>query len=296
LNNLVEAGFMTEGQVLSARLHPATVVYRGERDSPDYFLDWAFEQVKQIVPRGATHSLVARTTLDLSGQRAAEESLECHRRQYGKDYDASEGAIVVLENNGAVRAIVGGRDYAQSQFNRATSALRQTGSSFKPYVYATAIEERGYTPDTVISDAPVYWNGWAPRNYGRSYAGRVTLTTALVKSYNTVPVRLAKDHLGLEPIKKLVEAMGVESPLNGHKTMVLGTSGMTVMDQATGYSVFASGGLAGLRHGITQLTTHSGEVIYDYYRDAPPPRRVLSKRTVAAMNTILVQIPEWGTG
>ena len=296
LNNLVEAGFMTEGQVLSARLHPATVVDRGERDSPDYFLDWAFEQVKQIVPRGATHSLVARTTIDLNIQRAAEESLEFHLRQYGKDYDASEGAIVVLENNGAVRAIVGGRDYAQSQFNRATSALRQTGSSFKPYVYATAIEERGYTPDTVISDAPVYWNGWAPRNYGRSYAGRVTLTTALVKSYNTVPVRLAKDHLGLEPIKKLVEAMGVESPLNGHKTMVLGTSGMTVMDQATGYSVFASGGLAGLRHGITQLTTHSGEVIYDYYRDAPPPRRVLSERTVAAMNTILVQIPEWGTG
>ncbi|MDN2568462.1 PBP1A family penicillin-binding protein [Aquibium sp. A9E412] len=295
LTNLVQADFMSEGQVLSARLNPATPVDRDDRDSPDYFLDWAFEEIKRIVPRGAPQTLVARTTIDLAIQRAAEESLEFHLRQHGQQYGVEEGAIVVVETNGAVRAIVGGRDYGKSQFNRATHAQRQTGSSFKPYVYAVAMEN-GFAPDSVISDRPISWGGWAPKNYTRGYAGRVNLTTALAKSYNTVPVRLAKEHLGVGPIKALVEAMGVESPLNGHKTMVLGTSGMTVMDQATGFSVFANGGLAGMRHGIAQLLTHSGEVVYDVRRDAPAPRRVLSPEAVAKMNSILVQIPEWGTG
>lgn len=294
LTNLVQAGFMTEGQVISARLHPATAIDRGEQDSPDYFLDWAFEQVKKIVPPHATHSLVARTTIDLDIQQSAEESLRFHLRQYGKNYDVGQGAIVVLENNGAVRAIVGGRDYGASQYNRATDALRQTGSSFKPYVYAVAMEN-GMTPDTVVSDAPISWGGWSPQNYGRSYHGRVSLTTALIHSYNTVPVRLAHDKLGIEPIKKLAEAMGVESPLNGHKTMVLGTSGMTVMDQATGYSVFANGGYAGMRYGISRLTTHTGKVIYDA-RDRPEPKRVLSAEAVSGMNSMLVQVPEHGTG
>lgn len=123
----------------------------------------------------------------------------------------------------------------------------------------------------------------------------MTLTTALVKSINTVPVRLAKDYLTTKPIKELTQAMGVELDISSHKTMVLGTSGMTVMDQATGYSVFAEGGLSGLRHGITQLLTHSGEVIYDFDRDAPKPRRVLSEKAAAEMNSMLVQVPEVGT-
>ncbi|UUP18904.1 transglycosylase domain-containing protein [Nitratireductor thuwali] len=295
LTNLVQAGFMTEGQVLTARRNPATPVDRGHRDSPDYFLDWAFEEVKRIVPRGATHSLIARTTIDPDLQHAVEESLEFHLRQHGKDYDVEEGAVVVLETNGAVRAIVGGRDYGQSQFNRATRAERQPGSSFKPYVYAAAMEA-GFTPSSVISDAPISWGNWTPQNYTRGYAGRVDLTTALAKSYNTVPVRLARDHLGIDRIVELTRDMGVETELNGHKTMVLGTSDMTVMDQATGYSVFANGGYAGMRHGVLQLLTHSGEVIYDFSRDAPPPRRVLSQQAVSSMNSILVQVPEWGTG
>src|SRR5690606_3697763 len=113
---------------------------------------------------------------------------------HGQAYRVSEGAMVVLENNGAVRALVGGRDYARSQFNRATRALRQTGSSFKPYVY-TAAMEAGFTPESVVPDTPINWGGWSPRNYGRGYAGRVSLATALIKSYNTVPVRLTREHL-----------------------------------------------------------------------------------------------------
>lgn len=294
LTNLVDAGFMTEGQVLSARLHPADVVDRGEQKTPDYYLDWAFDEVKRIAAKSGQHSLVAHTAFDSNIQTAAEEALEFHLRQYGKDYRVTQGAIVVIETNGAVRAIVGGRDYGASQFNRATKALRQTGSSFKPYVYATAMEN-GFTPDSVVSGGAISWGGWSPNNYGGAAAGRVTLTTAIVKSINTVPVRLAKDHLGIAPIKAMAVAMGVETPLEGHKTMVLGTSGMTVMDQATGYSVFAQDGIVGTRHGITQLVTHTGQVIYDYAKDAPPPHRVLSEQALKYMNTMLSQVPVIGT-
>ncbi len=294
LTNLVQGGFMSEGQVLSARLHPADIVDRGTTKSPDYFLDWAFDQAKDIGQKIGVRTMVARTTVDLGLQRAAEETLEHHLRTYGKEYGVSEGAIVMIENNGAVRAIVGGRDYGASQFNRATKALRQAGSSFKPYVYATAMEA-GFTPDSVISDGPINWGGWQPKNYGRSYSGKMTLTTALVKSVNTVPVRLAKEHLSIPPIKAMAEAMGVESKLESHKTMVLGTSGMTVMDQATGYEVFANGGYAGTRYGISQIITHGGQVVWDHERDATPPHRVLSEKSVGEMNAMLVQVPEWGT-
>jgi penicillin-binding protein 1A len=294
LTNMVQGAFMTEGQVLSARLHPANIVDRGDQKSPDYFLDWAFEEAKLVAQQKGVHTIVARTTFDADLQRAAEESLEYHLRQHGKEYGVTEGAIVLMEPGGAVRAIVGGRDYGASQFNRATKALRQAGSSFKPYVYAAAMEH-GMKPDDVISDGPVSWGGWSPKNYGRGYAGRVSLTTALVKSINTVPVRLAKDKLGIPAIVEMTKAMGVESPLNAHKTMVLGTSGMTVMDQATGYTVFADGGYVGVRHGITQLLTHGGDVIYDATRDAPKPKRVLSEQAVASMNSMLVQVPEIGT-
>ncbi|QKD04727.1 transglycosylase domain-containing protein [Mesorhizobium loti] len=294
LSNLVDSGFMTEGQVLQARLHPADVVDRGEQKSPDYYLDWAFDEVKKIAKPGQ-HSLVAHTTFDANIQKAAEESVEFHLRQFGKEYNVTEGAVVVIETNGAVRAIVGGRDYGASQFNRATKALRQTGSSFKPYVYATAMEH-GFTPNSIISGGPISWGNWSPHNYAGESAGNITLIMAMAKSINTVPVRLAKDHLGIAPIKAMAESFGVESPLEGHKTMVLGTSGMTVMDQATGYSVFAQNGFVGSRHGITQLVTRTGDVVYDWTKDAPPPHRVLSEQALKSMNTMLAAVPVMGTG
>jgi len=295
LSNMVQSGLMTEGQVVAARRNPADVVDRGKDESPDYFLDWAFDEVKRIAANLPQHSLIVRTTLDRNLQRAAEEAIEFHLRQYGKEYQASQAAAVILDNDGAVRAIVGGRDYGESQFNRATKAQRQAGSSFKPYVYAAAME-KGLTPKSVVSDGPISWGNWSPRNYGRSYAGRVDLTTALVKSLNTVPVRLAKDYLTTAPIVALTRAMGIESPISSHKTMVLGTSGMTVMDQATGYNVFANGGFSGTRHGLTQIMSQRGDVLWDWARDGEKPRRVLSEKAVSEMNSMLVQVPEWGTG
>ena len=295
LTNLVQGGLMTEGQVVGARRNPATVVDRGRSESPDYFLDWTFDEVRKVAQKLPTHTLVVRTTIDMGIQKAAEESAEYHLRQYGKEYNVTQAAIVVLENNGAVRAIVGGRDYGESQFNRATAAQRQAGSSFKPYVYAAAME-KGMTPKTLVSGGAVSWGNWSPQNYSRQYLGKIDLTTALVKSINTVPVRLAKDYLTTAPIVALAKAMGVESPISSHKTMVLGTSGMTVLDQATGYNVFATGGIAGMRHPFTQILSQNGDVLWDWKKDGEKPHRVLSETANNNMNIMLAQVPEWGTG
>lgn len=295
LTNLVQGDFMSEGQVITARRKPANVIQRDDQETPDYYLDWAFDEVKLLATNSPTRTLVAKTAFDPALQKAVEESIEFHLRQFGKDYGVRQAAAVLIDNNGGVRAIVGGRDYGVSQFNRATRALRQPGSSFKTYVY-TAAMETGLGPETVIADAPVSWGRWSPRNYSGGYSGRVSLTTALVKSINTIPVRLARDHTGIESIRQTAAAMGIESEVETFRPMVLGTSEMTVMDQATGYLTLANDGHVGKRHGVIQLLTQSGEVIYDFARDAPRPRRVVSEHAVKSMNTILAQVPEWGTG
>ncbi|HEX2148052.1 MAG TPA: transglycosylase domain-containing protein, partial [Pseudorhizobium sp.] len=229
LTNLVQSGLMTEGQVIGARRSPATVIDRAEVKAPDYFLDWAFDEVQQLAKTGKIkeRSVVVRTTIDMGLQQAAETAMESSLREYGEGYRAKQGALVMIENGGAVRAMVGGRDYGESQFNRATRALRQPGSSFKLYTYAAAME-KGFTPESVVSDAPITWRGWSPQNYGRSYKGKVTLMTAMSQSLNTVPVRLAKDEIGTERIAELAKSMGVETPLRTDKTIPLGTSEVTV--------------------------------------------------------------------
>jgi len=296
LSNLVQGGLMTEGQVIGARRNPATVIDRAEVKTPDYFLDWAFDEVQKLSASGKfkDHTVVVRTTVDTGLQSVAEQSMESSLREYGEGYRVKQGAMVMIENGGAVRAMVGGRDYGESQFNRATNALRQPGSSFKVYTYAATME-KGYKPETLISDAPVTWRGWSPQNYGRSYAGKVTLETALAKSYNTVPVRLAKDVLGTKVIVDTAKAMGVMTPLREDKTIPLGTSEVTVLDQATGYAVFPAGGMQSRRHGIEQVLDYEGNVLYDFERDEPPARRVLSEEANSKMNRMLVTIPVNGT-
>lgn len=294
LSNLVQGGLMTEGQVIAARLTPASVVDRAQVKAPDFFLDWAFEEVQRIAAPFAQHSLIVRTTIDMGLQQAAEEAVELGLRQYGESYKVKQGALVMVEHGGAVRAMVGGRDYGESQFNRATRALRQPGSSFKVYTYAAAME-KGMTPETVVVDAPITWRGWSPQNYGRKYAGRVTVMNALARSINTIPVRLAKDKLGTEIIAETAKRMGIETPVRTDKTMPLGTSEVTVLDQATAYAVFPAGGLQSRRHGISQILNYDGDILYDFGRDAPPQRRVLSEQAVSSMNRILTQIPVIGT-
>lgn len=297
LTNMVQAQFMTEGQVTGARRDPADVVIRDALDSPDYFLDWAFSEVRAFALENniLNRSFTVRTTIDLALQAAAEDAVEFHLRQYGRDFNVSQSAAVLLENTGAVRALVGGRDYGLSQFNRATSALRQPGSSFKPYVYAAAMET-GLEPSSRVVDGPVTWRGWSPKNYTRGYSGRTTLANALARSINTVPVKLARDVLrGTERIVELTGQMGVESEISRHHTTVLGTAGMTVLDQATGYMVFANGGKGDQRHAFTQIISTTGEVLYNRRTDASDAPQVITSKIAGEMNEMLVNVTEWGT-
>ena len=218
LDNLVDAGFMTEGQVFGARRNPATPVDRRDDRAANYYLDWAFDQMKQLVdtfPKSMTERVfVVRTALDVNLQHAADSAVENSLRQYGQEYHAGQAAAVLMDVDGSVRAMVGGRDYGASQFNRATDAMRQPGSSFKPYVYSTALEH-GLKPNSIVVDAPICIGNWCPHNYGHGYGGSMTLITALTHSINTIAVRLSvvvgdgNAKLGRARIIKTAHDMGI---------------------------------------------------------------------------------------
>ncbi|MFN8828666.1 MAG: transglycosylase domain-containing protein [Labrys sp. (in: a-proteobacteria)] len=301
LSNMVEAGFLTEGQVYGARRNPAVPIDRSASQAPDYYLDWAFTEITNLSVAGKLGDesvFIVKTPLDPDIQRAAENALESMLRQYGEQYNASQGAIVVMDPDGAVRAMVGGRDYGQSQFNRATDALRQPGSSFKPFVYATAFQN-GFRPDSIVPDAPICIKNWCPQNYGRSYAGRVTLTTALVKSINTIPVRLSvqmgKDSIdGRRKIIDTAHAMGITTELKESWALPIGVEAVTVLDMTASYGVFASGGYKATPHAALEVWSRKGELIY---RADPKDQNplVLNPGVIADINPILNLVTEQGT-
>ncbi len=294
LENMVQAGFMTEGQVYAARRNPATPVDRSGVTAPDYFLDWAFDEVKRIT-NGKADVLTVKTTIDMNLQKVAEDAVESSLRQYGQQYGASQAAMAMADvESGAVRAMVGGRDYGESQFNRATSALRQPGSSFKPYVYLTALMN-GYTPQSIVPDAPITIGGWSPQNYGRSYRGNIPLTVALQYSINTVAVRLAQA-VGRDKIVETAYNMGVKTPLKISKSLPLGASELTVVDQLAGYGTLASGGLKMTPYAVSDIRDGQGELIYRHDRDEPPRQQVIPADKVSELNLMLNNAANNGTG
>jgi len=293
LTNMVQAGFVTEGQVLGARRKPADVIRMAADTSPDYFLDWAFEEVKKTV-RGGDRTLTVRSTVDMNLEKVADDAVENALRESGERYRVSQAAMVVAEPDGAVRAMVGGRDYGESQFNRATGALRQPGSSFKPFVYTAAVM-KGYTPESIVKDAPISIGNWSPKNYGGRFMGNIQLTTALIHSLNTVAVRLA-GAVGRETIIELAHKMGITTNIVNSKSLPLGATEVTVVDMTGAYAVFANGGFRAKPYAFTQIVNSSGEVVFDRRRDVGPPERVLDEKTVGMMNFMLSQVPERGTG
>ena len=293
LTNMVQAGFLTEGQVIGARRNPAVVVDRTKQDLPDYFLDWAFEEIKKLAP-GPDHVLTAKTTIDMDLQKKAEEAVESSLRQYGRNYGVTQAALASVELDGAVRAMVGGRDYGASQFNRAADALRQPGSSFKPFVYMTAFMN-GYEPMDTITDGPVTIGHWSPRNYGRGYRGRVTLTEALVRSINTIPVKLSLK-LGRAKIIETAYRMGISHELHNTMSLPLGTSEVTPLDMAGAYAVFANGGRLAKPYPATEIYNSQGKLVWSHDRDGTKSRQVLPRDKVVEMTNILNQVVDRGTG
>lgn len=304
LSNMVEAGFLTEGQVYGARREPAEPIDRSGAQMPDYYLDWAYQQIVKMSAEGKLGSetvFVVKTAHDPAIQKAAENALETTLRQYGKSYNAHQGAIVVMEPDGAVRAMVGGRDYGQSQFNRATDALRQPGSSFKPFVYTTALMN-GFKPQSVVVDAPICIKNWCPQNYAHSYSGSVTFTTALVKSINTIPVRLSlamgKGN-GAEGRRKIVETahkMGIETPIRAESwALPIGVEAVNLLEMTGAFGVFASGGRKAPPHAALEVLNSKGELLYRFNADRENPV-VLDQKIIEQMNVILNKVVEEGTG
>ncbi len=295
LSNLVDSGFLTEGQVTAARRNPATPVDRSDEvNSPNYFLDWAFDQVKQLTANSTSGSFIVRTTIDPVLQSYAEDAIGSVIREQGEKYDVSQAAMVVTEPNGALRAMVGGVDYGKSQFNRAIVSNRQPGSSFKVFVYSTAIEQLGLTPTSTVSDRPVCIGDWCPSNYEHNFRGQVSLQSALAASLNTVAVNLSIK-TGREPIAAMAHRMGLTNDFPVTRSLALGVAPVSVIDMASSYAVLADDGLKTPAYGITRINTLRGDLVYEADLTTPH-ERILSEKTVRAMNQMLRAVVTNGTG
>jgi penicillin-binding protein 1A len=202
--------------------------------------------------------------------------------------------MIVTEPNGAIRAMVGGTDYGKSQFNRATASLRQPGSSFKPFVYAEAIEALDLKPDSVVSGATRCIGDWCPRNYSGNSVGRISLISAFAQSINTVPVNLSIQ-TGRQPIADLAHRMGVATDFEVTRSLALGAASLTVLDMVNGYTVFANDGYRTPAFGLTRITTARGDIVWEAPAD-PPRERVLKTQTVEYMNQMMRAVVTNGTG
>jgi penicillin-binding protein 1A len=295
LTNLVDAGYMTAGQVHAARLNPARPIETRSAASPDWYLDWAFEEVQRVAEGRGQFVLTVRTTIDLSLQQAAEQALVSTIRQQGRSQRATSGAMVAMEPDGAVRALVGGTDYGESQFNRATHARRQPGSSFKVYVYANAVE-RGLTPRTTVRDHYVSCGNWSPKNYdgGSGGGGSMPAGVAFAKSLNTVAVDLSLKY-DRDKVVEMTRRLGVDG-VKKTCSMALGDTGITPLQHTAAYAVFANDGILAKPYAILDMFNSRGELVYTRDRDEPQAPRVLSRRVVEQMNQMMQMVVTEGTG
>ncbi len=296
LYRMLDAGFITQGDLLQARREPAQVIAQNTADSPDWFLDQAYRDTLAILDeQKLTKDFVieVKTTIDQKLQAATQKVINDEITAEGETLKFTQAAAITMTPEGAVKAIVGGRDYAESQFNRATSAARQTGSAFKPFVYLTALMN-GYTPDQIVVDGPVSVGNWSPRNYTEKYAGRTTLSNALAHSYNSIPVKLLLD-VGKRAIIRMTHTVGVQGEIDTWPPMVLGTSSLTLLDLTRGYATFAAGGKLADPYTVLEIRRPNGDVIYDRQKVAGAPEQVVPEEKIAELNSMLKAVVKSGT-
>lgn len=222
-----EAGYITQDMLKTAQGRPPRIASNRGPGSSGYIADWVMDALNDYVGQFDV-DITVQTTIDPTMQAAAERALSEELAKNGEKFGVTQGALVSMDPNGAVRALVGGVNYNESQFNRAVSAKRQPGSAFKPFVYLAALE-RGLTPDTVRDDAPVQVRGWRPENFTQQYYGPVSLQTALAMSLNTVAVRLALE-VGPAAVAKTARRLGIVSELQTNASLALGTSEVSVLN------------------------------------------------------------------
>jgi penicillin-binding protein 1A len=273
-----------------ALIAPARAKQPSGAGSVNYVADWAMDAVNDLVGHIDT-DIVVDTSIDPTLQNAAEQALVDALAQRGQKLGVGEGALVAMTPDGTVRALVGGKSYADSQFDRAIAAKRQPGSAFKPFVYLTALEH-GLTPDSVREDAPISVRGWRPENYEHQYFGPVTLTQALADSLNTVSVRLTLE-FGPAAIIRTAYRMGIVSPLEPNASIALGTSEVSPFELVSAYAPFANGGFAASPHVVERIRTSDGKVLYA--RAPQALGRIVDARYVAMMNAMMHETLTSGT-
>jgi penicillin-binding protein 1A len=290
LSAMAELTFINSTTERVAVTHPPRIVAQANTGSVNYVADWVMDALNDTLGH-VDEDIVVQTTIDATLQTSAEKALNEELAQKGDKSGVAQGALVAMTPDGAVRALVGGRNYADSQFNRAVAAKRQPGSAFKPFVYLTALEQ-GLTPDTVREDKPIKVKGWQPENYSHEYFGPVTLTKALALSLNTVSVRLTLEVTPMAVVRTAYR-LGIASKLEPNASIALGTSEVSVLELVGAYAPFANGGFALLPHVIGKITASNGKVLYA--RSARQFGRVVDAHYVTMMNAMMAETLTIGT-
>ncbi|MEM6712165.1 MAG: transglycosylase domain-containing protein [Pseudomonadota bacterium] len=289
LQAMVETGFITDEERRLARSNPPATIDRARRGSSNYVADYVMDELDRILPL-IEGDITVETSVDPYLQARAELALRTALAD--QDDQALQGAVVSVDGTGAVRALVGGRDYGQSQFNRATDAFRQPGSAFKPFVYLAALEH-GLAPSTVRNDAPVQIGDWSPENYSRDYRGPVNLADALALSLNTVAAQLAYE-VGPQRVINTAERLGIRSEMARNASIALGTSEVSPLELTSAYVPFANGGFSVEQHVVLRIRDEDGRILFT--RDTPAFGRAVDPNHVRAMNGMLSRTLIVGTG
>ncbi len=296
LYRMLDAGFITQGELLETRRIPVQIVAKKDLDAPDWFMDWAYQDTLDTIEAHGlqgNYVIEVKTTIDRKLQRESQRILNTAIATLGEENKFSQAASVTMAPDGAVRAIVGGRDYQESQFNRATNAFRQSGSAFKPFVYLASMI-KGRSPDDIVVDGPVTIGNWSPKNYKNKWEGPTTLINALANSYNSIPVKLS-----IETTRKFIiettHAAGVQGDIDTFPSMVLGSSELTVLDLTTGYATMAAGGRQAEAYAVLEIQKPSGEIVFSRDINSTVPEQTLPEQAVANLNSMLAAVVKSGT-
>lgn len=291
LGAMREEGYVTDSEIKTAMSQTPTKAKSYWSGAEHYVADMVMDQLPGMIGE-IKEDLVIDTTVDLDLERKAEEVIGATLDADGKKLDASQAALVSIDGTGAIRALVGGKDYAESQFDRASRAKRQPGSAFKPFVYAAAMEI-GRTPMSIRNDGPVRIGNWTPENYDQKYRGEVTLADALANSLNTIAAQLVME-VGPQNVVKVAHRLGIDSEMQANASIALGTSEVSLVELTSAYAPFMNGGFKATPHVIRRISKADGTVLYENTYDNPP--RVLDPAIVSEMNQMMVRVLTRGTG
>ena len=292
LDEMVRTGAITPQERDAAFKTPVRVNPTLANQRAQYFTDYVDDQVRSLVGE-PTEDLVVETTLDLPIQAAAEQAMR-KGIAAGKGQGVEQGALVAIDGEGRIRAYVGGADYTESQFDRATTARRQAGSAFKPFVYLAAMEA-GRTPYDMVVDEPLKIGNWEPRNYTNDFRGPMTLQTALAQSINTVAARLANE-VGTGNVAAAAKRLGISSHIQLDPSMALGAVEVSPLEMAQAYAPFSNGGFLAKGYGIQRIRTASGKILYDHSVEKNARQQVIGSPALQYMNQMMRQVVSSGTG